>query len=802
MPVTQQFVDTLFTDWFITNHDSISWSGGGATDAFFQTLGNGTLTTFTLTHNLATADVFITVYDFVTLQTVYPATVVRNTANTATITFTDPPLTNSVRAVVWKHNTFAANIGDGTTAALVVTHSIGSRDVFTQFYDNTTKEMLYPDVVMTTTNTVTATFLDAPATNSVRAVVGNTSGSFAGSIGDGVALSIAVTHNLGTRDVYVVAYDNTTFDKLFPDIEHTNANTATLTFTDPPTASNVRVLVGTSAAAGGGNLTVGVQYYTRAPSFFMRNTGGHIANNISAVQSLSELDGKPGWQKTQYVNTQYFKMLKTATGSDYNVALVDIDGVTPLNAGINQGWTITDPTGDFEEEVVAAVFYINGTVSGVVNPIIFVTKSLFAPGTIVRNGSLLGQATSGGVTGWLYSFTNTVLRQGPLSFIQTDVPWEPSNTVHVWPQPQRVNLIGNPSFEDNVGAAPFGWIAGTLNGVIVPMLTTPNGLGIVSWDVATKQSVASSAPSFIVCTLTTERHHTITLGSQVVVTNVGAPFDGTFSVFALTPTSISYVVAGTTIVPLTVTGPAATIVSLQNPRKNAGLVTASVNEILVQSNFFSRLDKSVCVSAYVAAANTQTMQARVGLICWDDLFINPTFVFGAWTPIAQYPNYHRVIDVLDFPDDDVEGQLVIHIKDIAPVVAYVDNAAVEFSDSLRDYFDGDTNLGALGDFSWLDMRNRSVSCWYNNFSNTEARLFTHYDNTVNQAKPGLTGEWVPTGSQVIPHWYFFKGSPPGLWQGNYKYHIGAVSTVTTLAGAGGVTVANNYGLGSYGGGTY
>lgn len=71
--------------------------------------------------------------------------------------------------------------------------------------------------------------------------IGNT--GFAASVGNGTLTSIAVTHNLGTRDVIVQLYDNTTYDTVFVDVFRTDANTVTLTFATAPAANAYRVLV-------------------------------------------------------------------------------------------------------------------------------------------------------------------------------------------------------------------------------------------------------------------------------------------------------------------------------------------------------------------------------------------------------------------------------------------------------------------------------------------------------------------------------------------------------------------------------
>lgn len=75
----------------------------------------------------------------------------------------------------------------------------------------------------------------------VTTQIGNT--SYAASVGDGSATSIAVTHSLGTRDVVVQLFDNATYDTVYADVVRTDTNTVTVTFAVAPSSNAYRVLV-------------------------------------------------------------------------------------------------------------------------------------------------------------------------------------------------------------------------------------------------------------------------------------------------------------------------------------------------------------------------------------------------------------------------------------------------------------------------------------------------------------------------------------------------------------------------------
>lgn len=62
-------------------------------------------------------------------------------------------------------------------------------------------------------------------------------------IGDGVALSWPITHNLGTREVTVQIYDATSYDTVEADVVRTNDNTVTVSFASPPPAQSFKVVI-------------------------------------------------------------------------------------------------------------------------------------------------------------------------------------------------------------------------------------------------------------------------------------------------------------------------------------------------------------------------------------------------------------------------------------------------------------------------------------------------------------------------------------------------------------------------------
>ena len=67
---------------------------------------------------------------------------------------------------------------------------------------------------------------------------------YTASIGDGEATSYTVTHNLGSKDVGVTIYDNSSpYAEVFADVEHTSTTAVTVKFAAAPSTNKYRVVV-------------------------------------------------------------------------------------------------------------------------------------------------------------------------------------------------------------------------------------------------------------------------------------------------------------------------------------------------------------------------------------------------------------------------------------------------------------------------------------------------------------------------------------------------------------------------------
>lgn len=75
------------------------------------------------------------------------------------------------------------------------------------------------------------------------AAAGGSTPKFATNVGDGLALSYVVTHNLNTRDFVASVFDNITFNEILTVVTHSTVNTATITFSAVPGVNAYRVTI-------------------------------------------------------------------------------------------------------------------------------------------------------------------------------------------------------------------------------------------------------------------------------------------------------------------------------------------------------------------------------------------------------------------------------------------------------------------------------------------------------------------------------------------------------------------------------
>ena len=166
-----------------------TWAAGSAPipsvegSAYFSTIGDGTQTTFTITHNLATRDVFVSTTEanspYSSFSTYWEAT----TDNSIILYFDSAPSASSVRVAIYaalagssfpdlEGTTYTGVIGNGVDDTIPVVHSLGTRDVFIQARQAASPyQVIAATWEVTTTNIVTFSFDTPPALDSVKVYI-------------------------------------------------------------------------------------------------------------------------------------------------------------------------------------------------------------------------------------------------------------------------------------------------------------------------------------------------------------------------------------------------------------------------------------------------------------------------------------------------------------------------------------------------------------------------------------------------------------------------------------------------------
>lgn len=488
-----------------------------------------------------------------------------------------------------------------------------------------------------------------------------------------------------------------------------------------------------NALRDGGAFHVGIKLFVRAPWLSPEVVTYSQINSIDDFDSGSELttgfcpaetEPYPQFDGTPLAGGQYLK------GRIYNNSGIDLfqigtgsftpgqcdAGPTGQNPANLTGWLCTPSENANEnrhQELVALiVFYlIDGSPDlSNPNPVLFFYRMDTFEDVVIHDGALIGPT---GENTFLAQRGHTAgdITGGNLDMVGLIPPWESAQALHLWVEPQRLNYIANPAFRSAEGGVCKHWRAGgkTQTGVSFTEDVTQNDLSVFS--------------------------------------------DGQLSGY---------------------------FGGVSHPVNNGAY-------FVVESNLFptqGRLYASVSLSAIATKAG----QLRVGLLCWDGTYTEQTYVSTGVRD--EFPNIRTV------PSDLLGGSIsptpVSMMFRVAPgtgeaqlrVIWIPDggfndedgfglmDVLVDLNESQYEYFDGETTFTQAGDHQWHGGEEDShFSMWYNNFSNTEARIGGGFLADLGVYQRGLAEEWVANGVDVYSHWHAIAAhSPPG-WIGNYYYPL-------------------------------
>ena len=172
----------------VLKYDGTNWvnatapSGAGGS-VYVSTIGDGSTSTFTLTHGLSTRDIVVSITEAVSPYSAINTTWEATTLNTLTVYFDSAPSSNSVRVAVYgavsgvsypslSGSMYSGYHGNGVDSTIEVNHGMGTRDIFVQVRNASSPYEIY-DVAWesTTTNKLTLYFDSEPALDSVYVMV-------------------------------------------------------------------------------------------------------------------------------------------------------------------------------------------------------------------------------------------------------------------------------------------------------------------------------------------------------------------------------------------------------------------------------------------------------------------------------------------------------------------------------------------------------------------------------------------------------------------------------------------------------
>ena len=145
------------------------------TSSYSTTIGDGTNSSYTITHSLNTRDIYVAVRD---VNNPYDSVQVRweaTTANTLKLVFSNVVASNSRRVTVISAGSldyFSANVGNGSSSTINVDHNLGSREVVVSLRNaDSLYENIVAGVYAPTAQRVTIDFSAPPSSNSISVSV-------------------------------------------------------------------------------------------------------------------------------------------------------------------------------------------------------------------------------------------------------------------------------------------------------------------------------------------------------------------------------------------------------------------------------------------------------------------------------------------------------------------------------------------------------------------------------------------------------------------------------------------------------
>ena len=232
--------------------------------------------------------------------------------------------------------------------------------------------------------------------------------------------------------------------------------------------------------------------------------------------------------------------------------------------------------------------------------------------------------------------------------------------------------------------------------------------------------------------------------------------------------------AGSTVSPAGVGG-------TERPYCGKVLSSGGSERVVLESNLFPKVNAWYSLSFYASGngSTEETSELYFGIVTRPQDASSATYirnrtakVLGDGTATSGFKKFTALIQI---PDDVTDLMLRI---EYSGSTLWVDDVLIDPHEGQYEYFDGNSTISLPGDFRWMGgstYANSHFSLWYNNYTNTRARLLGDYDTLDDLYKPGLLEEWSPTGSNITAHWDAVTNVTPLNWVGDAFYPISDVN---------------------------
>lgn len=567
-------------------------------------------------------------------------------------------------------------------------------------------------------------------------------------------------------------------------------------------------------------LDVDVKLYSRSPSW------DGIKEDAPHFKSVHTLDYSAGWVPVAvslqslvagHLGDLHVNIHSEPGGVSFSLSGFDRVGGVEREANVQSGfgWRVTQRGSKKQDIVTTAVMYLKGVYAGVRDPILFVSQEGLPVNSVIRVGTIYGQdQTEAGMDDFFGSPTFPYLH--PLSYAATAILRvdlsETTNNRLV----ESVDLVGTTLSIHTT--TPHGYGIGD-HVILKPYVGEGYGLlKVIGASSPTGFQVLWERPNDPILSPTDNRvyrRNPTVRASGITTWTATPPWQSPTAVHTwFSPQRMNLVAnpsfetddfgwaAGSVgegdIVFEAVDGG----VGVSPSRTRCGYATTNgPGRLAIESNKFPAIGQWYSISLKASGVGV----IRVGTLSWDATGEVCIYVrTDPRTLTYQSPVYDQ------FDNASLETKVITsaspdgpwdYIKVMVPLVSgstqmalriefegeelFLDDCLVDPNPSQYEYFDGNSNDGLPEDFRWHGgLENQQFSLWYNNWRNTNARLFGAFDTVDDKYKQGKLEDWLPDLADVVPHWDAFDGYTPDNWEGDYFYPIvnnagGPISDVDT-----------------------